>query len=267
MNCKSIQEKLPEYLLRELNPSDDRQVNAHLRGGCAKCNAELADLQAAMEALLEAEGQQPLSDEQHAVRIQHAEILSNVISRGRKSNRIGLSSAAEVPTCPTASFSLVTLLYPLAFAAGLLLALYLWGGASSNVEFVGRPTYPTPAPNFDDSVNEARSTIFFTSLTSPKLPPTGVWQAVYDSFSRELHFFVRELPPPPKGNQWVLVTYNSAGEAEVLQTIKVDASGRQRAIIKDISLSEASKVEVVPQPIDFDALRDTKAAEPETLDA
>ncbi len=257
MNCNSIQEMLVEYLLRELDEPDDQTVNDHLRDGCPSCNAELADLQIAMQTLLESD----IESAQPSSKLTQAAILSDVVSRGRTSIARSSKAVPQLEPSTRGRFRLATLLFPLSFAGGLLLGLYLWGevDAPYGLQVVAKP-------NLGGLNVETQSTIVFTSLNSPTAHNLGEWQAVYDSYTQELHFFVRELMAPPRGSQWALVTYNENGEAKVLMPFVLELTGRYRAIVQGISLSEASQVDVVLQPIEKDAWHKTNSAAREALD-
>ncbi len=252
MNCQTVQDKLVEYLLLELNECDDQAINEHLRSGCAACNAELAELSHALNAMLEPDNAPSLSGEVQA------EIVASVIARGKhltsavKASIFTLPADAAPEKIPTdlrqKQFNVGVLLYPACFAVGLLLALTLWGfNAEENREEESQFAlfnHPLPANSNESEGEVSRSTVVFTSLTAHGAQSVGAWQAVYDPYSRELHFFCHDLPTPANGSEYVICTIRQSGESTALQAIELDPLGCGRAIVRDISLQDASTIDI-----------------------
>ncbi len=213
MNCEQRRERMLDYLMDLLEPSESEEMRAHLSSGCPQCSGALAEAEA-MLALLAA-SVKPVTAPGSA-----RDRLIKRLERGR-------APASNLTIMPAPSRW-----FPYAVAAGLAILVVggpLWYLAQEREQQLRQVR--TALANRDADMQQLRgmlgsAQLQLIMLADPRPKEKAFGRVFWDRDRGQWHVFVFDLQPPGPGKTYELWFITPDGRKIAAGVFDVDSNGK-----------------------------------------
>jgi hypothetical protein len=219
INCTDCQDRLAEFALDELDARASEEVSAHLAGGCAECNRQLAELVESLALVAEA-----------VPRVNAPASVGREVFARIAAERDGVRTAASEASNSRQK-------------AWLALAASLAAAVAGVAVWLNRPTPTTVVAGWaqveqrilaaqQDPQPQSRLQLRFVSRetnVAPDVQVTG--EVIEDQLAHQLHVYIQDLPPLAADREFRLWLVMSDGGYVPAGSIRADAEGNASALI------------------------------------
>lgn len=237
MRCADVQEDLALYLLGELSPERLDAIGGHLASGCVECNQTLTQLEQGLTPVWDA--LEPEVMDETALAFVQQTVFERIRSSPQRSVQPAVAIASQ--STPRRGFGRrAAWLCPAALVAGYLLAVVLGLDFMQDQVGAGRSA-AGPGGNATRTDVPLRYIRFSSGADLPGNEQI-VGRVLYDSSTREVHFFCRNLVEPAAGSEYVLAWTSEDGQLATSLPVHVDHLGIGRVVAQGVKFDEASQV-------------------------